>query len=114
MSPRRNDPRGGRGGDWDRDRRGEPRDIEQSFGHQRIESAADGDWIVRSVTGAASAKTYRCPGCGQEIRPGSPHVVAWPTDRGGPGRAGPGWSGGGLEDRRHWHTPCWNARLRRR
>lgn len=94
MSPRRNEARGGH--------RPPPRDVEKSFGHQRIESAPDGDWIVRSVTGAGSAKTYRCPGCDQEIRPGVPHVVAWPAD------------GGGLDDRRHWHTPCWNARSRRR
>ena len=47
-------------------------------------------------------KTYRCPGCDQEIRPGVPHLVAWPAD----GR-------GDLTDRRHWHTGCWRARDRR-
>lgn len=105
MSPRHNAPRGGRGSSNRGNERGEPRDIEASFGHQRIESAADGDWVVRSVTGAASDKTYRCPGCAQEVKPGLPHLVAWPADK---------LSGPGLEDRRHWHTPCWNARLRRR
>jgi len=60
----------------------------------------DGEWVVRTLTGAQATKTYRCPGCDQEIRPGMPHIVAWrPGDEGG---------------RRHWHTPCWTARLRRR
>jgi hypothetical protein len=57
--------------------------------------------MVREITGSSSTKVYRCPGCDQEIRPATPHVVAWPVD------------GGALEDRRHWHRPCWNARTRR-
>ena len=99
MSPRRNKDR--------RTPRPEPEELERSFGFQRAVSADDGDWIVRSVTGAASEKSYRCPGCDHEVRPGIPHIVAWPAS------AGTG-SGGGLADRRHWHTPCWNARDRRR
>ena len=64
------------------------------------ESHADGDWVVQRLTAAQATKTYRCPGCDQEIRPGLPHVVAWrPGDEDG---------------RRHWHTPCWSARQRRR
>ena len=87
-----------------------PRDIEKAFGHQRVESARDGDWVVRSVSGAGSTKTYRCPGCDQEIKPGIPHLVAWPADT-----EESSWRGGsGLDERRHWHTPCWNARGRRR
>ena len=35
--------------------------------------------MVRSLTGAATGKTYRCPGCDQEIRLGTPHVVTWPA-----------------------------------
>jgi hypothetical protein len=58
------------------------------LGPERIESAPDGDWVVRAMPGAASVKTYRCPGCDQEITPGA-------------------------EDRRHWHRPCWDGRLRR-
>jgi hypothetical protein len=50
------------------------------------------------MTGAATTKVYRCPGCDHEIALGTPHIVAWPADR--------------VEDRRHWHTPCW-ARQRR-
>jgi hypothetical protein len=113
VSPRKNDARaGGRGRSSGRGQSSdrEPRDIEKAFGHQRVESARDGEWIVRSVAGASTTKTYRCPGCDQEIRPGVPHLVAWPADS-----EQAAWhGGGGLDDRRHWHTPCWNARLRRR
>jgi hypothetical protein len=70
--------------------------------HQDVEEHADGDWVVRRISGANATKTYRCPGCDQEVRPGTAHVVAWPADR-----------SAGEEDRRHWHTPCWNARGRR-
>jgi hypothetical protein len=66
-----------------------------------MESGPDGDWNVRPV--GAGEKTYRCPGCDHEIRPGTPHVVAWPAD---------GY--GGVDDRRHWHTGCWNSRGRRK
>ena len=55
--------------------------------------------VVRRVSGTASARPYRCPGCDQELRPGTPHVVAWPEGR--------------PDDRRHWHTACWDARGRR-
>ncbi|WP_165960668.1 hypothetical protein [Actinocrispum wychmicini] len=67
-------------------------------GYQRGESGPDGDWYVRSVTG--STKVYRCPGCDHEIQAGVPHVVAWQAD-------------GTVDDRRHWHRACWDARLRR-
>ena len=65
----------------------------------RVEEHADGEWTVRHVSGSASTKAYRCPGCDQEIRPATPHVVAWPV--------------GGEDERRHWHSPCWSARERR-
>ena len=81
-----------------RDRSGPP-----ESGPERVESWPDGDWVVRSIPGAGSAKAYRCPGCDQEIVPGTPHIVAWPADR----------VGVGLDDRRHWHTACWQHRLRR-
>jgi len=71
------------------------------LGPERTESAPDGDWVVRMVPGATSTKTYRCPGCDQEIPPGTAHLVAWPADSHGP--AG----------RRHWHNPCWQRRLQR-
>ncbi len=72
---------------------------------QRSEEHGDGEWIVRHVTGSSSTRPYRCPGCQQEVQPGTPHVVAWPADS---------LVGEGLEQRRHWHTACWGSRARRR
>ncbi|MFM9366727.1 ATP/GTP-binding protein [Streptomyces sp. Da 82-17] len=97
MSPRRNRPKGagsyGRGAEDDRPRYG---------GHQYTESWQGEEFTVRQVAGSGGpGKTYRCPGCDQEIRSSVPHVVAWPEH------------GAGVEDRRHWHKACWNARDRR-
>jgi len=71
------------------------------LGPEQLQSWPDGDWVVRPVPGAAAVKTYRCPGCDQEIRPGVAHVVVWPeqADK--------------AEGRRHWHNPCWQRRPRR-
>jgi hypothetical protein len=80
-----------------------PLDLERAQRVESVQAWSDGDWLVRTVPGRGAAKVYRCPGCSQEIRPGVAHVVAWPAD----GR-------GDLTDRRHWHTPCWRARDRRR
>ncbi|BCB81988.1 hypothetical protein GCM10022251_52420 [Phytohabitans flavus] len=81
-----------------------PLDLDRARqGMQVVQQWSDGEWTVRTIPGKASAKTYRCPGCNQEIRPGTPHVVAWPAD----GR-------GDETDRRHWHSGCWRARERRR
>lgn len=74
-----------------------------SSGHATSEIKSDGRWIVRSVSGASATKAYRCPGCNVEIRPGTPHVVAWPDT---PGLL----SGSPVEERRHWHTSCWQRR----
>ena len=70
-------------------------------GSERREQFGGETYAVRTVTGSASTKAYRCPGCDQEVRPGVAHVVVWPAEN--------------LEaaDRRHWHTPCWTARGRR-
>jgi hypothetical protein len=100
--PRR--PRGGaRRGDAAASRAaggdGDPAPIR--LGPERTESWPDGDWVLRQVPGAAAAKTYRCPGCDQEISPGTAHVVVWPA-----GNAAAG-------ERRHWHNPCWQRRPRR-
>jgi len=78
-----------------------PVSLERVLRVESVQAWSDGDWLVRTVTG--SAKQYRCPGCDQEIPPMAAHVVAWPAD----GR-------GDADDRRHWHTPCWRARDRRR
>ncbi|CAA9391259.1 MAG: ATP/GTP-binding protein [uncultured Propionibacteriaceae bacterium] len=59
--------------------------------------------MVRSIAGAAATKTYRCPGCNQAVTPGTPHVVVWPDV---PMLS----SATGLDERRHWHTSCWQRR----
>jgi len=63
----------------------------------------DGRWIVRSVTGQAAHKAYRCPSCSQVIPPGTPHVVAWSAEP-------PIGSDSAVANRRHWHTSCWQRR----
>ena len=75
----------------------------RSASFTRTESAADGEWLVRSVAGNAPGRRYRCPGCDQVIPGSIAHIVAWPAAE-----------HGSVEDRRHWHTPCWAARSRRR
>lgn len=55
---------------------------------------------LRRVAPTAARKAYRCPGCNQDIAPRTGHVVVVP-----------------LSDpalRRHWHSPCWDHRHRRR
>jgi hypothetical protein len=98
LSPRRN--RQQRGG-------GKPAPAERpetgpGHGLERTETWQGEEWSVRPVAGAAG-KYYRCPGCDQEIPPGVGHLVAWPE-------AG---FGGGIDERRHWHRACWNAKDRR-
>jgi hypothetical protein len=79
-----------------RPRRADERPLSSALGWVQ----ADDEWLVRHVPGTAATKVYRCPGCDQEIRPGTAHVVAWPAD-------------GTVDDRRHWHSGCWTARNRR-
>lgn len=56
---------------------------------------------VRRVQPYQATKTYRCPGCGHPIPPGTGHIVVVPER---------------VEDRRHWHRACWDraARMKRR
>ncbi len=68
-------------------------EVRRPAGVDRVE---DG-FVVRSV--GTSSTAYRCPGCDHGFA-GVPHVVAWPE--------------GDPDSRRHWHTPCWNARSRRK
>lgn len=82
-----------------------PLDLDRVRGGRSSEHAADGTWTVQRVGG--SDRTYRCLGCDQEIAPGTAHVVAWIED----GLFGADTA---LADRRHWHSACWSARLRRR
>jgi hypothetical protein len=79
--------------------------VDARAAHEQIEQWGGEDWHVRSIRGSTSTKTYRCPGCDQEIRPATPHVVAWPVEP---------LVGAGLDQRRHWHSACWRARDRRR
>ncbi|GII91285.1 hypothetical protein Ssi02_15160 [Sinosporangium siamense] len=66
-----------------------------------MEEWPDGDWTVRRLTGGAAGKSYRCPGCEQEVRSSAAHIVSWPAFP------------GGEDERRHWHTACWRKRLDR-
>ncbi|MFT2018099.1 ATP/GTP-binding protein [Streptomyces sp. 796.1] len=93
MSPRRNRPP--RGGEQPAER-----STSGSSALERTESWQGEEWLVRPVAGAAAGKYYRCPGCDQEIPPGVGHLVAWQQYA-------------GVDDRRHWHRACWNARDRR-
>lgn len=81
-------------------------DTDRVRGGRRTESAPDGEWVVQRVT-AAAGRTYTCPGCHQEIGPGTAHVVTWSTDD----LLG---AESALAGRRHWHTACWTNRGRRR
>jgi len=78
-----------------------PEDTSARLGPPQTQEWPDGDWVVRQVPGAAAAKTYRCPGCDQELLPGTAHLVVWPAYAPGP------------EERRHWHNACWQRRPRR-
>jgi hypothetical protein len=92
-----------------------PLDLERiQRGAASVIHAPDGSWVVRTVSAAGATKPYRCPGCDHEIAAGVPHVVVWPADDRHSGAAGFATPYGRIEDRRHWHTACWNARARRR
>ncbi|MFS8104036.1 hypothetical protein LFM09_43670 [Lentzea alba] len=80
----------------------DPRPLGGGVGWARAESGPDGEWLVRAISGTQAQKTYRCPGCDHEIRPGTPHLVAWPAEE-----------TGSVEERRHWHQGCWESRGRR-
>lgn len=69
---------------------------------QRCEPWGGVEYAVRYLSGGDPDRHYRCPGCDHEISAAVPHVVAWPADD------------LDARHRRHWHTPCWRARERRR
>jgi len=58
------------------------------------------DVDTRFVQPYEATKPYVCPGCNQDIPPGTHHLVAVP-------RRDP-------DLRRHWHKGCWQHRDRRR
>ena len=80
---------------------------------ETVEEAEDGDWVVRRITGSSTSKTYRCPGCDQEIRPATPHVVTWPAYT-RDSDLEPWDTASAADWRRHWHATCWRARGQRR
>jgi hypothetical protein len=80
-----------------RERPGPPEPVQRPLAAAPEWASAEG-FTVRAVAGERS-KTYRCPGCQQEIRPGTPHLVVVADED--------------VEGRRHWHTPCWQRELRR-
>jgi hypothetical protein len=55
---------------------------------------------VRRIQPYQAEKRYLCPGCNQDIEPGTGHLVVIPPDA--------------PDLRRHWHHPCWANRHRRR
>ncbi len=69
----------------------------------RSDEKSDGRWVVQGVPAAAATKTYLCPGCNQGVAAGIAHVVTWPHQP-SLGSASP------VDERRHWHTSCWNRR----
>lgn len=68
--------------------------------HDRVETKAGADWHVRAISGSASTKPYRCPGCDQVIAMATPHTVVWPVEKSL-------LSVSAIDERRHWHTACW-------
>ena len=93
MSPRRNYPKNRRS-------KPEEREISPTVSSQSFEEHADGDYIVRKITGSTSTKPYRCPGCDQMIPLATPHTVAWRD--------------GEEDSRRHWHNSCWSKKNNRK
>lgn len=53
------------------------------------------EYKVRPMGSSHATKFYLCPGCNQNIPPGVSHVVAW-------------YALGSGDDRRHWHSHCWD------
>lgn len=51
-----------------------------------------------TVRRVSREKAYRCPGCEQEIPPGTAHLVVFREEE--------------ADLRRHWHTPCWRREVR--
>ncbi len=67
----------------------------------RVEARSNAEWMVQSMPADAATKAYVCPGCGKAIIEGVAHSVVWP-------RIPPIGATSAVEQRRHWHTACWN------
>jgi hypothetical protein len=61
---------------------------------------AEEGFEIRRLHPFQALKTYLCPGCYQDILPGTGHLVVVPVDA--------------VDERRHWHRSCWEHRHRRR
>jgi len=55
---------------------------------------------VSRVQPFRATKSYTCPGCNNEIAVGIGHLVVVPLGR--------------ADERRHWHSSCWERRSTRR
>lgn len=79
-----------------------PRDAAAFLGAETVEGPSwdfGRPYILRRVGAAGAKKNYICPGCNGPIFSGMAHIVAWPQE-----------GGGRVEERRHWHTRCWDRR----
>src|SRR5690606_26764838 len=74
-------------------------DLERATGGRSATTRQGEEWTVQKVRG--NEKTYRCPGCQQEIAAWTPHVVTWAQDSLFGTEAA-------LAARRHWHSSCWD------
>ncbi|GAA0494561.1 hypothetical protein [Microbacterium aurantiacum] len=86
-------------------RRPEPAGDDESFarllaGFKRTEMKRGVEWTVQPIAAAQAQKPYVCPGCPNDIVPGTAHVVVWRAS----GILG---DSADLAGRRHWHTHCW-------
>lgn len=78
-----------------------PRPLSSS--HAAAVDKVDGRWMTQTMSAQAAVKDYRCPGCEKLVTQGTPHVVVWPLVPSlGYAKA--------VDERRHWHTSCWNRR----
>lgn len=71
---------------------------------EELVAKRDGQWWVRTQSGASATKTYTCPGCSRPIPSGAAHVVAWPQVKSL-------LSDEAIDERRHWHTACWRRKV---
>ncbi|MET0956534.1 MAG: hypothetical protein ABWY68_11345 [Cryobacterium sp.] len=98
--PRSNRPKGRKPGPGDDDEDGLSR---MMAGWRRTETKRDGEWHVQPISAAQAVKTYLCPGCRLEIKPGVAHMVTWRGD-------GVTGDAADLAARRHWHAHCWRIK----
>ena len=78
-------------------RRVEPRSG-RSLAADRVEMRDAAEWHVRALAG--SPREYTCPACHRPVRPGTGHLLVWPVVK-------PLLSAEAIDERRHWHTACW-------